>query len=177
MACTSQLGYSPQTLAQGEYTAKENQRIMRACLLLWISRWRTAVRPHIFVLVRECLTLGFVNLGASQCAVRTTIVFHGCVPHRVSCVLYRKSGFSLKNISKPQTKQNPVEVPVSKCNKPSCALFPCNFFVYPVYFLSTETMAYHKQNWMMASMCLVCSFSWCSHKLGGTSLQSAVLWK
>lgn len=159
MACKSLPGYFPQSVAQRQYTAGENQRIMWARLLLWISRQKTAALPHIFMLVRECLTLGSVTLGASQCAVRKTTKFHGCLRDRISCDLYRKYGFSLKNISKPQTKQNPV--PVSKCTKPGCALLPCRFFVYPVCFLSTETMASYKQNWMMALMCFVCSFSLC----------------
>lgn len=139
MACKSLPGYFPQSVAQRQYTAGETQRIMGARLPLWISRQKTAALPHIFMLVRECLTLGSVTLGASQCAVRRTTKFHGCLRHRISCVLYRKYGFSSKNISKPQTKQNPI--PVSKCTKPGCALLPCHFFVYPVYFLSTETMA------------------------------------
>lgn len=100
--------------------------------------YKHPVLPQIFMLVRMS-HLGRCNPQCFSVCCPRIVMFHGCLPCRISCILYRKHDFSLKNVSKSQTKQNSCGSSC-ECTNPGCALFPCHSSFYPAYLLSAYSL-------------------------------------
>lgn len=153
----------------GKTQARENQRMMWACLPLG-----TSSVPHIFMLVGECLTLGFVTRGVSQYAVTRTVMFQGRLPAELAAFFTGNTVSVWKTLVNPKQNRNPVEVPVSKGNKPGCASFPYHSFL-PYVFIKHSDYGLIQSKCGSDTFCL--QFQSMLSKIGGAFLQSADLSK